>query len=91
MTIEKHIVTSVTDGASMMIKSGKIRRCEYHLCYACTISNVLLYKKRGDLGESTEELENIFYENGSVEIEERIQEIDKAVDLEFKGGCRNIT
>ncbi|GFT59482.1 uncharacterized protein TNCV_3405971 [Trichonephila clavipes] len=63
---EKHIVACVTDGASMMVKFGKI------MSY---------------LVENTVEVEDKSHEeedNG--ESEELVEDLDKALDLEFESG-----
>ncbi|GFV15889.1 BED-type domain-containing protein [Trichonephila clavipes] len=87
---EKHIVACVTDGASMMVKFRKIMSCEYHLCYAHAIHLAVcdvLYNKQIDLVENTVEVEDKSHEeedNG--ESEELVEDLDKALDLEFESG-----
>ncbi|GFV97261.1 BED-type domain-containing protein [Trichonephila clavipes] len=87
---EKHIVACVTDGASMMVKFKKIMSCEYHLCYAHAIHLAVcdvLYNKQIDLVENTVEVEDKSHEeedNG--ESEELVEDLDKALDLEFESG-----
>ncbi|GBM34073.1 hypothetical protein AVEN_225599-1 [Araneus ventricosus] len=74
---ENHIVACVTDGASMMVKFGKIRSCECHLCPAHVIHLAVcdvLYKKRVNSGESTVEIENMSYE-------EEVENIDESEEL----------
>ncbi|GFX71065.1 BED-type domain-containing protein [Trichonephila clavipes] len=84
---EKHIVACVTDGASMMVKFGS---CEYHLCYAHAIRLAVcdvLYNKQIDLVENTVKVEDKSHEeedNG--ESEELVEDLDKALDLEFESG-----
>ena len=34
VSLEKHVVTCITDGAAVMIKFGKYIPCEHQLCYA---------------------------------------------------------
>ena len=34
LDLEKHVVACVTDGASVMVKFGKIIDCDHQLCYA---------------------------------------------------------
>ncbi|GFS35145.1 uncharacterized protein NPIL_538571 [Nephila pilipes] len=85
---EKHIVACVTDGASMMVKFEKIMSCENHLCYAhaihLTVCNVL-YNKQIDLGESIVEIEDKSHEEEDYdESEELIEDLDKALYLEFE-------
>ncbi|GBL96823.1 hypothetical protein AVEN_118946-1, partial [Araneus ventricosus] len=69
----------------------KVMICEYHLCYAHSIQLVVcdvLYEKRVNLGESTIEIENISYEEEEENIDESedlIEDLDKALDLEFGG------
>ncbi|GFT53265.1 BED-type domain-containing protein [Trichonephila clavipes] len=90
ITTEKHIVACVTDGASMMVKFGKIMSCEYHLCYAHAIHLAVcdvLYNEQIDLVEKTVEVEDKSHEeedNG--ESEELAEDLDKALDLEFESG-----
>ncbi|GFX51695.1 uncharacterized protein TNCV_5013981 [Trichonephila clavipes] len=84
---EKHIVACVTDGASMMVKFGKIMSCEYHLCYAHAIHLAvcdMLYNKQIDLVENTVEIEDKSHEEGNGESEELVEDLDKALDLEFE-------
>ncbi|GFV74980.1 BED-type domain-containing protein [Trichonephila clavipes] len=87
---EKHIVACVTDGDSMMVKFGKIMSCEYHLYYAHAIHLAVcdvLYNKQIDLVENTVEVEDKSHEeedNG--ESEELVEDLDKALDLEFESG-----
>lgn len=67
------MVACVTDGASVMVKLGKLINCEYHLCYAhgmhLAVCDVL-YKNKKTSGsvsdmnmnedsESEEEIENL--------------------------------
>ncbi|GFT81742.1 uncharacterized protein TNCV_2052431 [Trichonephila clavipes] len=65
--------------------------CEYHLCYAHAIHLAVcdvLYNKQIDLVENTVEVEDKSHEeedNG--ESEELIEDLDKALDLEFESGC----
>ncbi|GFV85989.1 uncharacterized protein TNCV_203691 [Trichonephila clavipes] len=86
---EKHIVACVTDGASMMVKFGKIMSCEYHLCYAhaihLAVCNVL-YNKQIDFVENTVEVEDKSLEEDNGESEELVEDLDKALDLEFESG-----
>ncbi|GFW61210.1 uncharacterized protein TNCV_434341 [Trichonephila clavipes] len=85
---EKHIVACVTDGASMMVKFGKIMSCEYHLCYAHDIQLAVcdvLYNKQIDLVENTE-VEDKSNEEDNDESEELVEDLDKALDLEFESG-----
>ncbi|GFT13645.1 BED-type domain-containing protein [Trichonephila clavipes] len=82
---EKHIVACVTDGASMMVKFGKIMSCEYHLCYAHAIHLAVcdvLYNKQIDLVQNTEVEDKSHEDNG--ESEELVEDLNKALDLEFK-------
>ncbi|GFX69575.1 uncharacterized protein TNCV_1769441 [Trichonephila clavipes] len=84
---EKHIVACVTDGASMMVKFGKIMSCEYHLCYAHAIHLAMcdvLYNKQIDLVENTVEVEDKSHEEDNGESEELVEDLDKALDLEFE-------
>ncbi|GFT21020.1 BED-type domain-containing protein [Nephila pilipes] len=85
---EKHIVACVTDGASMMVKFGKIMSCENHLCYAHAIHLAVcdvLYNKQIDLGENIVEIEDKSHEEeDNDESEELIEDLDKALDLEFE-------
>ena len=65
--------------------------CEYHLYYAHAIHLAVrdvLYKIRMDLGESTDEIENMSHEEGENidESEELIKDLDNALDLEFEDG-----
>ncbi|GFU33513.1 BED-type domain-containing protein [Nephila pilipes] len=87
---EKHIVACVTDGASMMVKFGKIMSCENHLCYAHAIHLAVcdvLYNKQIDLGENIVEIEDKSHEEeNNDESEELIEDLDKALDLEFESG-----
>ncbi|GFS80610.1 uncharacterized protein TNCV_3870311 [Trichonephila clavipes] len=86
---EKHIVACVTDSASMMVKFGKIMSCEYHLCYAHAIHLALcdvLYNKQIDLVENTVEVEDKSHEEDNGESEELVEDLDKALDLEFESG-----
>ncbi|GFW98920.1 BED-type domain-containing protein [Trichonephila clavipes] len=86
---EKHIVACVTDGASMMVKFGKIMSCEYHLCYAHAIHLAVcdvLYNKQIDLVENTVEVEDKSHEEDNGESEELVEDLDKALDLEFESG-----
>ncbi|GFX19513.1 BED-type domain-containing protein [Trichonephila clavipes] len=86
---EKHIVACVTDGASMMVKFGKIMSCEYHLCYAHAIHIAVcdvLYNKQIDLVENTVEVEDKSHEEDIGESEELVEDLDKALDLEFESG-----
>ncbi|GFT97947.1 uncharacterized protein NPIL_447261 [Nephila pilipes] len=87
---EKHIVACVTDGASMMVKFGKIMSCENHLCYAHAIHLAVcdvLYNKQIDLGENIVEIEDKSHEEeDNDESEELIEDLDKALDLEFESG-----
>ncbi|GFX37453.1 uncharacterized protein TNCV_1906031 [Trichonephila clavipes] len=86
---EKHIVACVTDGASIMVKFGKIMSCEYHLCYAHAIHLAVcdvLYNKRMDLAENTVEVEDKSHEEDNGESEELVEDLDKALDLEFESG-----
>ncbi|GFS34108.1 BED-type domain-containing protein, partial [Nephila pilipes] len=87
---EKHIVACVTDGASMMVKFGKIMSCENHLCYAHAIHLAVcdvLYNKQIDLGENIVEREDKSHEEeDNDEREELIEDLDKALDLEFESG-----
>ncbi|GFW93875.1 uncharacterized protein TNCV_4221561 [Trichonephila clavipes] len=84
---EKHIVACVTDGASMMVKFGKIMSFEYHLCYAHAIHLAMcdvLYNKQIDLVENIVEIEDKLYEENNDESEELVEDLDKALDLEFE-------
>ncbi|GFU13508.1 uncharacterized protein NPIL_166721, partial [Nephila pilipes] len=85
---EKHIVAC--DGASMMVKFGKITSCENHLCYAYAIHLAecdVLYNKQIDLGENIVEIEDKSHEEeDNYESEELIEDLDKALDLEFESG-----
>ncbi|GFW91993.1 uncharacterized protein TNCV_2152731 [Trichonephila clavipes] len=84
ITTEKHIVACVTDGASMMVKFGKIMTCEYHLCYAHAIHLAVcdvLYNKQIDLVENTVEVED-----NSHEEEDNGESEELAEDLEFESG-----
>ncbi|GFW06328.1 uncharacterized protein TNCV_38021 [Trichonephila clavipes] len=86
---EKHIVACVTDGASMMVKLGKIMSCEYHLCYAHAIHLAVrdvLYNKQIDWVENTVEVEDKSHEEDNDESEELVEDLDKALDLEFESG-----
>ncbi|GFX53531.1 general transcription factor II-I repeat domain-containing protein 2A [Trichonephila clavipes] len=86
---EKHMVASVTDGASMMVKYGKIMSCEYHLCYAHAIHLAVcdvLYNKQIDLVENTVEEEDKSHEEENDESEELVENLDKALDVEFESG-----
>ncbi|GFV54204.1 uncharacterized protein TNCV_1496811 [Trichonephila clavipes] len=66
---EKHIVACVTDGASMMVKFGKI------MSY---------------LVENTVEVEDKSHEEeDDGESEELVEDLDKALDLEFESGGEN--
>ncbi|GFT67814.1 uncharacterized protein TNCV_4517951 [Trichonephila clavipes] len=76
--------------AIMMVTFGKIMSYEYHLCYAhaihLAVCNVL-YNKQIDLVENTVEVEDKSHEeedNG--ESEELVEDLDKALDLEFESG-----
>ncbi|GFX30942.1 uncharacterized protein TNCV_4146501 [Trichonephila clavipes] len=87
---EKHIVACVTDGASMMVKFGKIMSCEYHLCYVhaihLAVCNVL-YNKQIDLVENTVEVEDKSHEEEDNDAsEELVEDLDKTLDLEFESG-----
>ncbi|GFT80843.1 uncharacterized protein TNCV_2714731 [Trichonephila clavipes] len=89
ITTEKHIVACVADGASMMVKFGKIMSCEYHLCYAHAIHLAVcdvLYNKQIDLVENTVEVEDKSHEEDNSESEELAEDLDKALDLEFESG-----
>ncbi|GFX24629.1 uncharacterized protein TNCV_3344091 [Trichonephila clavipes] len=90
ITTEKHIVACVTHGASMMVKFGKIRSCEYHLCYAHAIHLAVcdvLYNKQIDLVENTVEVEDKSHEEeDNDESEVLVEDLDKALDLEFESG-----
>ncbi|GFX47820.1 BED-type domain-containing protein [Trichonephila clavipes] len=84
---EKHIVVCVTDGASTMVKFGKIMSCEYHLCYAHAIHLAVcdvLYNKQIDLVENTVEVENKSHEEDNGESDELVENLNKALDLEFE-------
>ncbi|GFY04636.1 BED-type domain-containing protein [Trichonephila clavipes] len=86
---EKHIVACVTDGASMMVKFGKIMSYEYHLCYAHAIHLAVcdvLYNKQIDLVENTVEVEDKSHEEDNGESDELVEDLDKALDLEFESG-----
>ena len=37
VSLEKHLVACVTDGAAVMVKFGKSIPCEHHRCYAYEI------------------------------------------------------
>ncbi|GFY31705.1 uncharacterized protein TNCV_4200161 [Trichonephila clavipes] len=79
----------VTDGASMMVKFGKIMSCEYHLCYAHAMHLAVcdvLYNKQIDLAENTVEVEDKSHEEDNDESEELVEDLDKALDLEFESG-----
>ncbi|GFS71043.1 BED-type domain-containing protein [Nephila pilipes] len=81
---EKHIVACVTDGASMMVKFGKIMSCENHLCYAHAIHLAVcdvLYNKQIDLGENIVEIEDKSHEEEDNDESEELIE-----DLEFESG-----
>ncbi|GFY08176.1 uncharacterized protein TNCV_1355891 [Trichonephila clavipes] len=85
---EKHIIACVTDGASMMVKLGKIMSCEYRLCYAHAIHLAVcdvLYNKQIDLVENTVEVEDKSHEEeDNDESEELVEDLDKELDLEFE-------
>ncbi|GFY32229.1 uncharacterized protein TNCV_3557371 [Trichonephila clavipes] len=86
---KKHIVACVTDGASMIVKFGKIMSCEYHLCYAHAIHLAVcdvLYNKQIYLEENTVEAEDKSHEEDNGETEELVEDLDKALDLEFESG-----
>ncbi|GFT71633.1 BED-type domain-containing protein [Trichonephila clavipes] len=86
---EKHLVACVTDGASMMVKFGKMMSCEYHLCYAHTVHLAVcdvLYNKQIDMVEHTVEVEDKSHEEDNGESEELVEDLDKALDLEFESG-----
>ncbi|GFT33122.1 uncharacterized protein TNCV_1264831 [Trichonephila clavipes] len=78
---EKHIIACVTDGASMMVKFGKIMGCEYHLCYAHAIHQAVcdvLYNKQIYLVENTVEVEDKSHEEeDNDESEELVEDLDK--------------
>ncbi|GFX27899.1 uncharacterized protein TNCV_3083221 [Trichonephila clavipes] len=72
-----------------MVTFGKIMSCEYHLCYAHTIHLAVcdvLYNKQIDLVENTVEVEDKSHEEDNGESEELIEDLDKALDLEFESG-----
>ena len=51
LSLKRHIVASVTDGASVMVKFGRIIECEHQLCFAHAIHLAVcdvLYKKQTD-------------------------------------------
>ena len=87
VNIEKHVVACVTDGASMMVKFGKIIGCAHHMCYAHAIHLAVcdvLYKKQVDLTESANEIEedNIHEsEEETDEFEELREDLSHALDM----------
>ncbi|GFU63079.1 uncharacterized protein TNCV_4123191 [Trichonephila clavipes] len=86
---EKHIVACVTDGASVMVKFGKIMSCEYHMCYAHTIHLAecdVLNNKQVDLVVNAVEVEDKSHEEDNGEREELVEDLDKALDLELESG-----
>ncbi|GFU89360.1 uncharacterized protein TNCV_1783421 [Trichonephila clavipes] len=86
---EKHIVAYVIDGASTMVKFGKIMSCEYHPCYAHAIHLAVCdvhYNKQIDLVENTVEVEDKSHEEDNDESEELVEDLDNALDLEFESG-----
>ncbi|GFX86202.1 uncharacterized protein TNCV_2560841 [Trichonephila clavipes] len=63
--------------------------CEYHLSYAHAIHLSLydvLYNKQIDLVENTVELEDKSHEEEDDESEDLVEDLDKALDLEFESG-----
>ncbi|GFY09447.1 uncharacterized protein TNCV_4321261 [Trichonephila clavipes] len=73
----------------MMVKFGKIMSCEYHLCYAHAIHLAVcdvLYNKQIDLVENTVEVEDKSHEEDNGESDELVEDLDKALDLEFESG-----
>lgn len=70
LSLEKHVVACTTDGASVMVKVGRLINCEHHLCYAhgihLAVCDVLYKKTSGSVSdmnmnedsESEEEIEN---------------------------------
>ncbi|GFV66710.1 uncharacterized protein TNCV_3319401 [Trichonephila clavipes] len=63
--------------------------CEYHLCYAHAIHLAVgdvLYNKQIDLVENTVEVEDKSHEEDNGESEELVEDLDKALDLEFESG-----
>lgn len=58
ISLEKHIVACVTDGASVMVKFGKLIDCEHQLCFAHGIHLAVcdvLYKKTDTVIVNAEE------------------------------------
>lgn len=82
LSLEKHVVACVTDGASVMLKFRKLIKCEHHLCYAHGIHLAacdVLYKKTSgsvsdvNMNEDSESEE---------EIESCDHDFDTVVDFE---------
>ncbi|GFT90535.1 uncharacterized protein NPIL_224381 [Nephila pilipes] len=73
----------------MMVKFGKIMSSENHLSYEHAIHVAVcdvLYNKQINLGENIVEIEYKSHEEDNDESEELIEDLDKALDLEFERG-----
>lgn len=91
ISLEKHIVACVTDGAAIMVKFGKLVECEHQLCYAHGIHLAVcdvLYKKQKPstslavpLEETETEDEEDF--NHGIDIETSLCEEDDDIEVDI--------
>jgi hypothetical protein len=98
--MEKHCVASVTDGAAVMVKYGRISPSEFQACYTHAIHLAvcdMLYKNSEDAQVAVEVVESVeadvidnvdVHDEDEIEIDEDIQENENYVDA--SEGNRNV-